>query len=204
MAVNARRIVVYGGTFDPFHLGHLAVARHLRDELNPDKVLIIPAGRPWLREHRPAAQPIARLTMCKLATAEESRIEVSDIDIRRSGNTYTIDTINDLRTQYGEATEFDLAIGSDSTSSLHEWHRIDELTQQCKLVIIRRPGHPPTAAAEIPDHAKSLDGPDVNVDATRIRRAYSNGDYSTAAKMVPKTVHRYIITEELYWCVPTK
>ena len=204
MAVDPRRIVLYGGTFDPFHKGHLAVARYLRDELQPDNVLIIPAARPWLRQDRPSAQPLARLTMCKLATANEPGIEVSDTDIRRRGNTYTIDTVSDLRTTHGSATQFGLAIGSDSLSSLHRWHRIDELLQQCRLIVVGRPGLSAPDAECIPDNATFLTGPNIDIDATRIRRAYSVGDYATAAKMVPSPVHRYIISEELYWCVPTK
>ena len=204
MAVETRRIVVYGGTFDPFHSGHLAVARYLRDELNPDQVLIVPAGNPWLRQHRPAATPIARLTMCKLATANEPGIEVSDVDIRRGGDTYSIDTINDLRLSCPDATDFSLAIGSDSLGSLHKWHRIDELLQQCKLAVVHRPGQPTPNADDIPTNATLLGGPNIDIDATKIRRIYSDGDYATAARMVPSPVHRYIISEELYWCVPTK
>lgn len=204
MAITPKRVVVYGGTFDPFHLGHIAVARYLRDTLNPDLVLIVPAGRPWLRQHRPAAPPNARLAMCKLATNEEPGIEVSDIEIQRNGNTYAIDTINDLRTRYGDITTFALAVGSDSLASLQEWHRIDELLRQCRLVVIRRPGFPAPNPADIPHSATLLKGPDVDMDATQIRQAYSNGAYETAAKMVPDTVHRFIISQELYWCVPTK
>ena len=204
MAITPKRVVVYGGTFDPFHLGHLAVARYLRDTLNPDLVLVVPAGRPWLRQHSPVAQPNARLAMCKLATAKQPRIEVSDIEIQRKGNTYTIDTINDLRTRYGDKTTFALAVGSDSLASLQEWHRIDELLRQCRLVVVRRPGFPAPNLTDIPHSATLLKGPDVDMDATQIRQAYSNGDYETAAKMVPDTVHRFIISEELYWCVPTK
>ena len=204
MAVETRRIVVYGGTFDPFHSGHLAVARYLRDELNPDQVLIVPAGKPWLRQHGPAATPIARLTMCELATVNEPGIKVSDVDIRRGGDTYSIDTISDLWASHSNATEFNLAIGSDSLGSLHQWHRIDELLQRCKLVVIHRPGQHTPDSCDIPTNATLLGGPNIDIDATKIRRAYSDGDYVTAASMVPSPVHRFIISEELYWCVPTK
>ena len=204
MAVAPRHIVIYGGTFDPFHIGHLAVARYLRDELNPDRVLVVPASRPWLRQQRPAARPLARLTMCKLATANEHQIEVSDADISRNGNTYSIDTISDLRQIHGHATNFSLAIGSDSLTSLHKWHRIDELLRQCRVVVIHRPGQPTPSRDDMPDNAMLLTGPNIDIDATTVRRAYSNGKYHSAATMVAKPVHRYIISEELYWCVPTK
>ena len=204
MAVVPRHIVVYGGTFDPFHIGHLSVARYLRDKLNPDRVLVVPAGRPWLRQQRPVATAIARLTMCKLATANEPKIEVSDADVRRNGNTYSIDTVSDLRKIHGRATSFSLAIGNDSLTSLHKWHRIDELLQQCRLVIIHRPGKPTPSRDDMPDNATLLTGPNIDIDATSVRRAYSDGKYHAAATMVAKPVHRYIISEELYWCVPTK
>ena len=90
---NASLIVVFGGTFDPIHNGHIAIAKCLRDELGADSVVMVPTGRPWLRPDAPAATPEDRLRMVELAVENEDRIEVSDVDVVRDKTTYSIDTI---------------------------------------------------------------------------------------------------------------
>ena len=193
-----KRIVVYGGTFDPIHNGHLAVARSLMTELDANKVIVVPTGRPWLRDSDPIASPEDRLEMVGLAFAGESGIEVSDVDVVRPGTTYSIDTLNDLRRTYGDEHDYLLAIGSDSVADLNRWHRYTDLTRACTFAVVQRPGSSIINDFRLPTGAFFVDGPMVDVSATEIRQLYCAGDLHTGAKRVPVSVHRFIIETGLY------
>lgn len=193
-----KRIVVYGGTFDPFHNGHLAVARCLVEELRPDLLVVVPTGRPWLRDIPPIASPEERSAMARLAVAGEHAVEVSDIDIIRPGTTYSIDTIADLREVHGEQNVFLLAIGSDALPDLHRWHRYEDLTRACTFAVVQRPGSAMSNDIRLPAGTVFVDGPMVDTSASEIRRLYSAGDYSAGVQRVPAPVHRFIIESKLY------
>ena len=196
------RIALYGGTFDPFHLGHLAVARCIRDETDTDLVVIVPAGKPYLRPLRPSASPNARLKMCQLATGGETGIVVSDFEARKPGNSYTVETLQHLNSAYPDTTMTYMAIGADTVSSLKDWHRAEELLDLCTPLVVRRPSVKLVIPVDWPVTSIVVDGPSSCVSGTKVRRAYSDGDLETAVSLVPRPVHRYILSEELYWCVP--
>lgn len=196
------RIALYGGTFDPFHSGHLAVARCIRDETDTDLVVIVPAGKPYLRPLRPSASPNARLKMCQLATVEESRIVVSDFEARKPSNSYTIETLRHLAGTYPDLTMVYMVIGADTVSSIKDWHQAGELFSLCTPLVVRRPGVNLVLPDDWPVASIVVDGPGSCVSGTQVRRTYSDGDLETATALVPRPVHRYILSEELYWCVP--
>ena len=193
-----RRIVVYGGTFDPFHNGHLSVARCLLGELEAERVVVVPAGRPRLRNSPPVASPEDRLTMARLATRGEPGIEVSDVDIIRPGTTYSIDTIADLRRVYGDDHGYFLAIGSDAAVDLHRWHRYDDLLDVCTIAVVRRPGASLSSDVRLPPATASVEGPMIDVSASAIRAVYASSEPFEAAKCVPELTHRFIIETGLY------
>lgn len=203
LAVVIMRIALYGGTFDPFHSGHLAVARCIRDEAIADLVVIMPAGKPYLRPRRPSASPNARLKMCQLATAGERGMVVSDIEVRQPGNSYTVETLHYLAATYPDSVKTYLVVGADTVPSIKDWHRADMLFDLCAPLIVQRPGTDLKLPADWPRDTLVLDGPSSCVSGTRVRRAYAGGDLDTASKLVPRSVHRFILSEELYWCVPT-
>ena len=192
------KVVVFGGTFDPVHNGHIAIARCLRDELDAEVVLMVPTGRPWLRNSDPVALATDRLQMVELALKGESDIETSDVDILRDKTTYSIDTINDLRPRYGADREFILAIGADSVANLHLWHRYDELTEECTFAVIERPGSPLDKTVALPLGALVIRGPMVDVSASRIRTMIGRGEVAKAANALPDSVLRFIIEKGLY------
>lgn len=193
-----RRIVVYGGTFDPFHNGHLAVARCLLNELDADSVVIVPAGRPWLRSNPPVASPEDRLTMAQLATQGEPSIEVSDVDVVRPGTTYSIDTIADLRQIYGNEHEYFLLIGSDAAAELRRWHRYDDLVDACTIAVVQRPGVLLVPKIGFPAGTVFVEGPMVDVSASSLRDLYASSDPSAAVNLVPDLTHRFILESNLY------
>ena len=185
--MTARRVVVFGGTFDPVHNGHIA-----------ESVVMVPTGRPWLRPNAPIATPSDRLRMVELAIKSESRIKVSNVDVVRDKTTYSIDTINDLRPQYGVDHEFILAIGTDAVPDLHRWHRYDELIDECTLAVVERPGSPLDGTVSLPKNTLVIRGPMVNVSASAIRSMIGRGDLADAANAFPELVRRFIIEKGLY------
>ena len=196
---SRRRIGVFGGTFDPIHRGHLEIARFALRQGGLDLVLMVPAGRPWLRSEPPAASAEHRLRMTELAIDSEPGLAVSDVDIVRAGETYTADTLADLRTQYRAEAEFVLVLGADSARSLDRWKRADELREMCSLLVIGRPGE--VWSADLPGshpaaNATYLEGPMLDVSATELRARLASGK-DVSDSLVPQ-VERYIREYGLY------
>lgn len=163
---------IFGGTFDPIHIAHLAVARCVLNELNLDKVLFVPSGDPYMREIIPKASAIDRMTMTTLAVRNEPRFEVSAVDLDRKGPSYSIDTVRDLRSTMGEDARFFLIIGADNLNQLPKWRGIDELLSETTLVCVGRPGErkPAEFSADHPGRrARYITGPMLNVSATKLR-----------------------------------
>lgn len=203
--VRPRRIGVFGGTFDPIHEGHLAVARCAQDAFRLDTVLFVPAPRPWLRPRVPVAPPGDRLHMVRLATAGEPSFRVSTVDLDRRGTTYTADTLQDLTTDLGRDVEFYLILGADSLRRLDRWGRVDEVLAQCAVAGVGRPGEPrPPDLPEGHPGRKALfvEGPMISVSATEIRRRLSAGE--SCAGMLPSAVERYIREKGLYGARPER
>ena len=138
------RVGVYGGTFDPIHLGHLRVVTELIERKIVDQLLLIPAGQPMLREIEPVATPSQRRTMCQLALADlpakiSSKVIVNPIEILREGPSYAIDTVEAIKQNYPNDAIV-LVVGQDAARKLDSWHRIDELRDIVEFVVINRPG----------------------------------------------------------------
>jgi nicotinate-nucleotide adenylyltransferase len=194
------RLGVLGGTFDPFHVGHLAAASVAIDCALLDRVIFVPASQP---PHRPAAVASAqdRVEMCRLATSDDTRFAVSDLEVKRAGPSYTSETLMALRRQEPDAELF-LILGWDAASLFHTWHRPEQVRENASIVIVGRPG----SAAPQPADLKSagLDGEGVllclghtpAVSASEIRRSVAVGE--SIAGMVPEAVERYIKNHHLY------
>lgn len=134
------RLGIMGGTFDPIHIGHLSVADQVREALGLDAVLFIPAGVPVFKRDRRVAPAADRLAMCRLAVADNPFFDVSDIEIRRGGDTYTVDTLREMRAHYPDNVEFWFIIGADAVASISLWRESDAIAQLCKLAAVTRPG----------------------------------------------------------------
>lgn len=196
--MTRRRIVVFGGTFDPVHNGHVEIAKHLRDELDPEHVVMVPTRHPWLRSESPIASPEDRLRMVRMAVENECRIEVSNVDVLRDKTTYSIDTINDLRQQFGPDCKFILAVGADAVPDIHRWHRYNQLTEECTFAVVERPGTPLDSNATLPRCTLVIRGPMINISASGIRSMIERGDLTNAANVLPDLVLRFIIEKSLY------
>lgn len=190
--VSNHRIGVLGGTFDPIHVGHLAVASEVCHALDLDRVLIVPALRQPFKDFDGHATPHQRLEMCRLAVATDDRLEVSDVDIARGGTTYTVDTLTDLADADPDAELFFIA-GADAIARLSEWREPEQLRTLAQFVAVGRPGH--DSATSGATHLV-VDAPQIGVSSTEVRRRRRTG--APVRYLVPDTVAEYIVHHSLY------
>ena len=185
------RIGVLGGTFDPIHEGHLAAARAAIECANLDKVLVIPTAVP---PHRPPAVAGAedRLEMARLATSDDERFEVSDIELRRKGASFTVDTLRELHERHPDDQLF-LILGWDAAKLLGTWHEPEEVRRLARVVVVTRPGSgvPATTTEMI-----LCEKPTPDISGSALRRAIAH--HETLGGRVPEAVARYIAEKGLY------
>ena len=134
----ADRLVLYGGTFDPVHNGHLITARVVAEARGYDKVVLLPSASP---PHKASARAggAERLEMLRLATAGDEMFEVRDLEINRPGKSYTFDTLHAFRKIHGPDVELHWIVGADMLADLPNWHRAAEVVDQARIVIALRP-----------------------------------------------------------------
>jgi nicotinate-nucleotide adenylyltransferase len=189
-----------GGTFDPIHLGHLAAARAAIECAELDRVLLIPVGRP---PHRRAAVADAtqRLEMCRLAIDEDRVLEVSDVEVRRGGISYTADTLRELKRKYPDDDLF-LVLGWDAARLFATWHEPDEVRRLAAIVVVARPGSNSPDAGAL-KQAGLEDGsvilcawPTPDISGSALRRAIAKGE--PVGDRLPAAVEQYIAKNHLY------
>ncbi len=133
-------IAVLGGTFNPVHYGHLRIAEEVREALGLDKALFIPTSLTPLKEEEPIS-PEARLEMLKLAILDNPHFEASDIEIKRGGRSYTVDTVRELK-RVDKGLKISLVVGNDSFNTIASWCEYEELFKSANFVVVQRPGYP--------------------------------------------------------------
>lgn len=189
-----KRIGLFGGSFDPVHLGHLLVARAAREELGLTRLFFIPAAQsPFKSDHQPAAAH-ERLRLLRLALAGESWCEIDDQELRRGGVSYTIDTVRDFTRRFPDGECFYL-IGADHVAQLPQWREAAELARLVSFVAIPRPGE--TAPAfPAPFRGRTLPGFPLGVSSSQIRARIRAGQ--PVEHLVPATVAEAIRNSRLY------
>jgi len=135
------RLGIFGGSFNPIHNGHLAIAEQVRKKLHLNRVLFIPTGEPPHKRDSPLAPGKDRYELVRLAIAGTPSFDISDIEVQRRGKSYSIDTIRELRRQYGPATKLYFLIGLDAFLDFPDWKEPEALLNACRFVVISRPGH---------------------------------------------------------------
>ena len=198
---ESEKIGVFGGTFDPIHNGHLAIAEFVRLKLSLDKVIFVVASDQWLRKYPPEALSADRFNMVELAIKNRPYFLASDVDIVRQGHTYTIDTLRDLRVQLGDSVALKLIIGADAANSFHQWKHAEKIQSFATVVVIGRPGmkiKTPILGGDLNTdiEVKYLEGPMVDVSATMIRNL--NKSEKQIEEFTPEAVSDYIKSKQLY------
>jgi nicotinate-nucleotide adenylyltransferase len=192
---RARRIGLFGGTFDPPHEAHLALARAALDALQLDELRWIPAGKPW-QKSRTITAPHHREAMLRLAIAGEPRFVLDRCELVHQGPSYTIDTVQALRVQAPGAELF-LIIGADQYAGLHTWRGWQELLGLVTLAVANRPGpHPEPDPQVLAFPHRVVPLAMLDVSATEIRARAARG--LPIDSMVPPSVARYIARHGLY------
>jgi len=190
-----RRIGLFGGSFDPVHNAHLALALHAVDELALDELRWIPVGHAWQKSRQPSAA-VHREAMLRLAIADAPRQHVERCELLRPGPSYMLDTVRTLQAGLPDATWF-LVIGQDQFAGLHTWHRHTELLQRVTLAVALRPHTVASAAADVmAAPRRDLKLPPMAVSASDIRRRVAAG--LSIDGMVPAAVGHYIHEHRLY------
>lgn len=189
-----QRIGIFGGSFDPVHLGHLLVAQATYEELRLDRLFFVPAGQSPFKQHfTPAPGPI-RAQMLRLALAGKPWCAVDDQELRRPGVSYTVDTLRDYAARFPGAELYYL-VGADNVAALPQWRAADELARLAEFVVIPRPGE-----AEVPVpgpfRGRTLRGWPLGVSSSAVRERVKAG--RGIGHLVPAAVDEAIRNNQLY------
>ncbi len=198
------KIGICGGTFDPVHLGHLAVAEIVRCEFGLDKILFIPSGKPPHKNLDSVTDPIHRLKMVQCAVSTNPSFEAVSIEVERQGYTYTVDTLNQLHALHSESTEFYYIIGADVVMDLLKWKNAEEVFTLTKFIALMRPGFQDEEFKNRIRYLKSkygveitgFEAPLIDISSTFIRDRIKNG--KSVKYFITEPVERYIKENKLY------
>lgn len=191
---SARRVGVFGGTFDPPHIGHLVAAIDARDDLDLDLVLLVVANVPWQKlGERRISDAADRLAMVRAVADDVDGLEASDIEIARGGMSFTADTLNHLREKQPQAELF-VILGNDAAAGFDTWERHEEVAELAHLVVVDRPGTP----TPIDDGFEwtRVDIPELEISSTELRERIADG--RSIRFMVPDGVASLIEERGLY------
>lgn len=195
------RIGIYGGSFDPLHIGHLAIAEEARATLGLASVAFVPAARQPLKGQAQGA-PDHRLSMVRLACAGNSAFYADDLELRRPPPSYTVDTLLSFRERHPPPAELWFVVGADAARDLPRWHRAAEVVTMARLAIVGRPGFSvdiPALLAALPGLAGRytlIDGPHLDISSTELRGRLAAG--RTVRYLLPEEVRLYIAEHGLY------
>ncbi len=138
--MSEKRIALFGGTFDPIHLGHTTVAAAAGEGIGANKVIFVPAKRSPLKAFFPEASDEDRLAMIKLATEDNGRFGFSDYELKKAGPSYTLETVRYFRRELGSSVSIYWLIGADTLEDLPHWYGVTELIDECNLAVMHRAG----------------------------------------------------------------
>jgi len=188
------KVGIFGGTFDPIHMGHLITAQSVKELRNLEKIIFIPAFISPHKSDAKTSSPSDRLNMIKLAVEGIPFFDYSDIEVKKGGVSYSIDTLRELKKQY---TELEFIIGYDNIFTFHTWKEPDEILKMAKIIVLkRRSSHPPEFEDKYYHQAIFVETRGIEISATDIRERVKNG--LPINFLVPPDVMEYIYKQKLY------
>ena len=197
------RVGVFGGTFDPIHLGHLIIAEESRQQLGLDEVIFIPTGEPWMKAGKPLSPSHHRLNMVRLAIASNPFFRACSMEIDRPGPTYTADTLEGMCQGDSGTDEIYLILGIDSLGQFQSWKEPGRVLELCRLLVAPRPGCQDADLATLDslhsgarERVVMLQGPIVDISGTNVRSRVVQGH--SVRYLVPEEVESYMYRYGLY------
>lgn len=182
------RIGLLGGTFDPIHNGHIAIAKIAIQQLKLDKLFLIPAGNPWQKSEFTESKH--RLEMVKKVVTDLEKVEVLEIEVSKPGPTYTYETLQELHRKYPNC-EFILILGSDAVAGLNTWKEPNLVKTLARIYVVQRAGD-----FTQDWHFDHIQMPPIEISSTEIREKVKNNE--SISELVPKSVIEYISANGLY------
>ena len=212
-----KRIALYGGTFDPVHVGHVEIARRVSELFEIDKLLFIPAQMAPHKIGRPVTHPIHRYAMLALATQDDPRLAISTFELDAPDRRYTVETIEHFQRELGDSVELFFIMGADSWAEITTWREWERLLSMTNHIVVTRPGYE-TSTTHVGEHKDRIvdlhKSPASNgrgfsriyitdvvmndVSATRIRRIASEGQTDELVNLLPGPVLEYIKKYRIY------
>ena len=192
---------MYGGTFDPVHVGHVEVARKVAEVFEFDRVVFIPAQMAPHKIGRPVTEPIHRYAMLALATQDDPRLVISTFELDAPDRRYTVDTVEHFQRELDASTELFFIMGADSWSEITTWRNWERLLAMTNHIVVTRPEYEPTTTHVGELNRRRVVFTDVvmnDVSATRIRQLASEGRYDELGGLVPGSVLEYIRKYGIY------
>lgn len=197
-----KEVAILGGTFNPIHIGHIIAAQEVLTKKNLDHVIFIPTKNPPHKNFRELASPHDRYEMVRLAIKDNPNFMISDIEFKRDGNSYTYDTLMQLK-EFMKDTKFHLILGFDALEYTDMWKNHEEVFKMASFIVVNRANSDSEMAEEI--EAKKLKYnarisvvkiPDINISSTEIRNRVCSGE--SIKYLVPYEVEKYILSHGLY------
>jgi nicotinate-nucleotide adenylyltransferase len=189
------RLGIFGGSFDPPHVGHLLAAVDAFEGLSLDKLIFVPAAVQPLKAGMAAAAPHHRLSMVRLLVGADPRFGVDEVEIERAGLSYTVDTLETFAQRFPSAERFFL-VGEDAMTAFGAWKAPEQIMRLARVAILRRPGAAAAELSKAPDGTISLSTRLIDVSSTEIRERVRDG--KSIRGFVPESVAAFIETERLY------
>jgi nicotinate-nucleotide adenylyltransferase len=201
---NLKRIGVMGGTFDPIHFGHLVLAETVRESMKLDRILFIPTGDPPHKQDQPVTSAAQRMEMVKLAIDDNRDFLCSDMEVKRPGYSYTVDTLERLREEYGDGCQLFFITGADAIIEILSWKNVERISKLCTFVAAARPGINQEKLSnfleDLPEYLYNkihvTQVPALQISSTAIRKKTTAG--KTIRYLLPDNVERYIRENGLY------
>lgn len=200
------KIILFGGSFDPVHRGHLEVAQAAKEALDAARVIFIPAKRSPLKDQFPTADASDRLEMIRLAIAGRPGFEVSDCELKRPDPSYTLDTVREFREKLPPQTVLYWLVGADAVRQLPHWYRVHELLELCEFAVMYRAGYslPDFSQLEGQFSSEQVDRlrrnvvavPLIDISSTEVRRRLESDE--PTEDLLPGAVCKYIQAKGLY------
>ncbi len=205
-----RSVAIFGGTFNPIHYGHLAIAEEIRTRLNLDKVIFVPTNLPPHKEPEDLVDAQKRCLMVSLAIVGNPCFEVSTFEADRVGRSYSIDTVRHYRQVFGEDVQLYFIIGADMLTEISGWKNIEDLLRICRFVAVPRPGYDVqkildrhilasgnlSSATDLLENVLVEDVAALDISATAIRRRVK--EWKSIKYLLPEPVEQYIHNQKLY------